>query len=107
MNDLAERAFRDHYAHVVAFLRRRTRSSDDAEELAQTVFAQAAESLTPNGRAPVPAWLYTVARRRLVDEARRRSRLGGAVSLDALPLAASERQYGGEGAGALRPGQGR
>jgi RNA polymerase sigma factor (sigma-70 family) len=102
VNDLAERAFRDHYANVVAFLRRRTRSSDDAEELAQTVFAQAAESLTSNGRAPVPAWLYTVARRRLVDEARRRSRLGGAVSLDALPLAASERQYGGEVAAALR-----
>ena len=101
MNDLAERAFRDHYAGVVAFLRRRTGNSEEAEELAQTVFAQAAERLTRDGRAPLPAWLYTVARRRLIDETRRRSR-GAFVSLDVLPLVASERQYGSEVATALR-----
>jgi RNA polymerase sigma-70 factor (ECF subfamily) len=103
VNDLAERAFRDHYAGVVAFLRRRTGSGEEAEELAQAVFAQAAERLTRDGRAPLPAWLYTVARRRLIDESRRRSRTGGAVlSLDVLPLAARERKYGSEVATALR-----
>jgi len=103
MNDLAERAFRDHYANVVSFLRRRTRTSDEAEELAQAVFAQAAERLTPNGRAPVAAWLYTVARHKLVDEARRRARRGGAdVSLDEVALAASESKYGSDVATALR-----
>jgi RNA polymerase sigma factor (sigma-70 family) len=101
VNDLAERAFRDHYAGVVAFLRRRTANSEEAEELAQAVFAQAAERLTRDGRAPLPAWLYTVARRRLIDEARRRSRRA-AVPLDVLPLAARERTYGGEVATTLR-----
>lgn len=43
------------------FLRRRTGSIDEAEELAQAVFAQAAERLTPDGHAALPAWLYTVA----------------------------------------------
>jgi RNA polymerase sigma-70 factor (ECF subfamily) len=107
VNDLAERAFRDHYANVLAFLRGRTESREEAEELAQAVFAQAAERLTTNGRAPAAAWLYTVARRRLIDEARRRSRRGGAIPLDELPLAASEREYGGEVATALRRALGR
>jgi RNA polymerase sigma-70 factor (ECF subfamily) len=103
MNDVAERAFRDHYANVVSFLRRRTRTSEEAEELAQAVFVQAAERLTPNGRAPVSAWLYTVARRKLVDEARRRARRGGPdVPLDEVALAARDPQYGTDVAAALR-----
>jgi RNA polymerase sigma factor (sigma-70 family) len=103
MNDLAERAFRDHYENVVSFLRRRTKTDDEAEELAQAVFAQAAAHLRPNGRAPVQAWLYTVARRKLVDAARRRARSGGpSVSLDEAALAAVEPRYGREVAAALR-----
>jgi RNA polymerase sigma factor (sigma-70 family) len=102
MNDVAERAFRDHYANVVSFLRRRTRTSEEAEELAQAVFAQAAARLTPNGRASVPAWLYTVARRKLIDEARRRARRGDShIPLDEA-LAAREPRYGREVATALR-----
>jgi RNA polymerase sigma factor (sigma-70 family) len=103
VNDLAERAFRDHYANVLAFLRRRTGSREEAEELAQAVFTQAAERLSLDGHAPLPEWLYTVARRRLIDEARRRSRAGGAaLSLEVLPLAATEPKYGSEVATALR-----
>jgi RNA polymerase sigma factor (sigma-70 family) len=103
MNDVAERAFRDHYGNVVSFLRRRTRTNEEAEELAQAVFAQAAARLTPNGHAPVSAWLYTVARRKLVDEARRRARRGEPdVSLDEGALAATEPRYGREVAAALR-----
>jgi RNA polymerase sigma-70 factor (ECF subfamily) len=103
MNDLAERAFRDHYANVVSFLRRRTRTNEEAEELAQAVFAQAAAGLTPNGHRPVSAWLYTVARRKLVDEARRRARRGQPdVSLDEAGLAAAEPRYGREVAAVLR-----
>jgi RNA polymerase sigma factor (sigma-70 family) len=103
MNDLAERASRDHYANVVSFLRRRTGTTEDAEELAQAVFAQAAARLTPNGRASVPAWLYTVARRKLIDEARRRARRGELdLPLDEAALAAREPRYGREVAAALR-----
>jgi RNA polymerase sigma-70 factor, ECF subfamily len=102
VNDLAEQAFREHYANVLSFLRRRTSTGDEAEELAQAVFAQAAERLTLDGHAALPAWLYTVARRRLIDEARRRSRTGRPSSVDGLELAATEREYGGEVAAALR-----
>lgn len=76
MGDLAERAFRDHYDQVFRFVRRGTASVQDAEDIAQSVFAEAAarlETFKP-GRTPVLAWLYTVAQRRLVDQARRETR---------------------------------
>jgi RNA polymerase sigma factor (sigma-70 family) len=76
VEDLAEAAFRDHYFELVRFLRRRTGSQERAEDLAQTVFADAVVGLQrfEPGKTPVLAWLYTVARRRLIDEARHRSR---------------------------------
>ena len=62
------------YPAVLRFVRRRVSSLPDAEDLTQEAFASAIESL---GRAarhsePTIGWLYTVARRRLIDEARRR-----------------------------------
>lgn len=81
-----ERAFRSHYAQVFRYLRRRTASDDEAEELAQAVFADAAarlEAFKP-GATPVLAWLYTVAQRRLADRARRAARRPQTIaSLDA------------------------
>jgi RNA polymerase sigma factor (sigma-70 family) len=75
MSDLAAVAFRRYYDDLFRFVRRRSRSADDAEEITQAVFVQAAEQLAVR---PAPgslsAWLYTVARNRLIDEARRRSR---------------------------------
>lgn len=72
----AGNAFRRHYAQIYRFLRRRTGSDDVAEELAQTVFADAAAGLEQfkPGATPVLAWLYTVAQRRLVDRARASAR---------------------------------
>lgn len=72
----AERAFRRHYAQVYRYLRRRTDDHHHAEELAQQVFAEAAEHLHRfrPGATPVLAWLYTVAQRRLADRARRAAR---------------------------------
>jgi RNA polymerase sigma-70 factor (ECF subfamily) len=78
-------AFRRHYAQVYRFLRRRTESDEVAEDLAQAVFADAAARLQRLGREdpPVLAWLYTVARRRLVDRARSAARGQGTLaSLD-------------------------
>jgi RNA polymerase sigma-70 factor (ECF subfamily) len=68
----AEEAFRRHYAHVFRFIRRRVRSDDEAEELAQLVFADAVRGLEnfKPGATPVLALLYTVAQRRLADRAR-------------------------------------
>jgi RNA polymerase sigma-70 factor (ECF subfamily) len=70
MNDVAERAFRRHYDQVYRYVRRRTRDHHRAEELTQQVFADAVVSLRETGSEPL-AWLYTVAKRRFADEARR------------------------------------
>ena len=76
MEELAGQAFRRHYRQVYGFVRRRSSNDAQAEDITGDVFADAAaalEGFTP-GAAPVLAWLYTVARRRLADEARRRAR---------------------------------
>ena len=101
-----EDAYRRHYAQVYDFLRRRTRDPDAAEELAQTVFADAAAGLERfrPGTTPVLAWLYTVARRRLVDRARRAAR--GVETLAQLDASRArlvdEPDYGPNVASALR-----
>jgi RNA polymerase sigma factor (sigma-70 family) len=73
VNGVAEGAFRRHYQHVYGFFRRRVRDPHRAEELTQEVFTAAAAGLAEprQGDPPVLAWLYTVARRRFVDESRR------------------------------------
>jgi RNA polymerase sigma factor (sigma-70 family) len=77
VEDLAAHAFRRHYRQVYSFVRRRSPTDADAEDVVGEVFADAAEALGRfrAGRSPVLAWLYTVARRRLADEARRRGRV--------------------------------
>lgn len=70
----AEGAFRRHYDQVYRYLRWRTHDHHRAEELTQQVFADAAESLQETG-GPELAWLYTVAKRRFADEARRNARI--------------------------------
>jgi RNA polymerase sigma-70 factor (ECF subfamily) len=76
VNGIAEGAFRRHYGHVYRYLNRRLHDPTRAEELAQEVFAAAAKDLPDEaeGGPPALAWLYTVARRRFADEARRRGR---------------------------------
>jgi RNA polymerase sigma-70 factor (ECF subfamily) len=65
---------RTQYREILRFVRRRVGSSDVAEDITQEVFTQAAETLARSATSAPPtlAWLYTVARRRLIDEARRR-----------------------------------
>jgi RNA polymerase sigma factor (sigma-70 family) len=76
VNGVVEGAFRRHYGHVYRYLNRRLRDPARAEELAQEVFAAAAADLPDDaeGGPPPLAWLYTVAKRRFADEARRRGR---------------------------------
>lgn len=74
--DLAEQAFRQHYGQVYRFLRRKTGSHHEAEELVQRVFADAAAALSKkNPPESLLAWLYAVAERRFVDELRRRGKV--------------------------------
>lgn len=85
MDDPVASAFRRHYEQVYRFLRRRTGSDEAAEDLAQAVFVDAAARLRHLGHEgpPVLAWLYTVARRRLIDSARQAARAQGRIaSLD-------------------------
>ena len=76
MEGLADLAFRRHHAQIYRYLRRRTGDSDQAEDLAQEVFADAAAALARGDWEPesMIAWLYTIAQRRFADEARRRQR---------------------------------
>lgn len=92
----------EHYRRVWRFVRRRAASVEDADDVTQEVFANAAASLEARGTdSATLAWLYTVARRRLVDEARRRGRFATA-SLELVgDPAAPEARYGGEVAQAL------
>lgn len=100
MGNLAEQAFRRHYDDVYRFVRRRTASTADAEDIAAEVFADAAKGLDglELDAKPMLAWLFTVARRRLADEARRRSRSPVVVDEDVE----GAREYGPEIADTLR-----
>lgn len=84
---------RSHYREIFRFVRRRA-SSSTAEDVTQDVFAAAARALARSASHSPPslAWLYTVARRRLIDEARARRIV--VVPLDALPEAAAPERYG-------------
>jgi len=102
VNDVAERAFRLHYAQVYRYVRRRTRDHHRAEDLTQQVFAEAVAGLRDSASPPL-AWLYTVAKRRFADEARREAL---ARQVGGLQLVAGEdsecRDYGTGLAVALR-----
>ena len=83
MEGLADLAFRRHHAQIYRYLRRRTGDPDQAEDLAQEVFADAAATLARGDWEPesMIAWLYMIAQRRFADEARRRQR-----SVHGVPL---------------------
>jgi RNA polymerase sigma-70 factor (ECF subfamily) len=87
--------FRRQYREILGFVRRRVDSDEEAEEVVQEVFATAAESLahSADGSPPTLAWLYTVARRRVVGETRRRRR-ADLVSLELVGEAGAEEGYG-------------
>jgi RNA polymerase sigma factor (sigma-70 family) len=89
VSNRAEAAHRLYYATVYRYVRRRTRTHEDAEDLTQTVFAEAVSGLTQAAvdSPSVLGWLYTVARRRLIDERRRLSTAAAEViSRDAARL---------------------
>lgn len=91
-----ERDLARHYRTIYRFVRRRSSSREDAEDVTQTVFVEAVANLTrvyADGRSPL-AWLYTVASRRLIDQARRRGRAPELLPLDAVAAMPGEGRYG-------------
>jgi RNA polymerase sigma factor (sigma-70 family) len=75
VNQVVEGAFRRHYGHVFRYLLRRVGDPVEAEDLTQDVFAAATAALPRGSSAEQPLpWLYTVAKRRFADAARRHGR---------------------------------
>lgn len=76
MEDFADRIARAYYHRVYRYIRRRSNTAEQAEDITQDVFERAlehAEDLRTANQSPL-AWLHVVARNRLIDEARRRRR---------------------------------
>ena len=102
MNELAERAFRRHYKSVYRYVRRRTGDHDRAEDITQQVFAEAVAGLKASD-SPALAWLYTVARRRFVDQVRRDAVARRLPAVHLAPVEPSEsREYGADLGASLR-----
>jgi RNA polymerase sigma factor (sigma-70 family) len=100
-------SLRRHYREIYRYVRRRSHSDADAEDVTQDVFADAARALAsfePSEGPPI-AWLYAVAQRRLIDKARRRARRQEVSGDTALELVADPpAEYGREVSEALRSG---
>lgn len=96
MEGLAEQAFRQHYAQIYRYLRRKTRDHDEAEELTQEVFADAAVTLSQMSSPPTSmlALLYSIAGRRFADRARHEAYAGQSVALEEVPEGSVPPQYG-------------
>ena len=99
----AAAAFAQFYGPIYRFLLRRIGDAHDADELAQRVFADAAEALRDPAAQPrsVGAFLYTVAERRFVDEIRRRTTARQGLARMGRP-ASPDYEYGREVGSALR-----
>jgi len=83
--------FREHRRAIFLYLLRRTGDADRAEDLTQEVFAEAVAALPRlyGDRNPLLPWLYTVARRRAIDAARK-DRLVACGSLEDVSVDAAE-----------------
>jgi RNA polymerase sigma factor (sigma-70 family) len=94
MDDPLADSYLRHYGTVYRFVRRRTATRQDAEDLTHEVFEAAVAALAQARlQAPPPlAWLYTVARRRLIDARRRLSSSG--EPLGAGAQSSDDRAYG-------------
>ncbi len=78
--------FRTEWPRLMAVLVRDTGDLDLAEDAAQEAFAEAAKRWPVDGRPREPgAWLLTTARRKAIDQVRRRQRL-----VERLPVIAAE-----------------
>ena len=90
----AEAAARRSYGKLIAFLSARTRDLAGAEDALSEAFATALVDWAAAGIPDSPeAWLLAVARRKMIDAARRRRRQRGRRR----PCQAFDRGVGGDG----------
>jgi RNA polymerase sigma-70 factor (ECF subfamily) len=97
MNEHPAEPWRSQYGSVYRFVRRRASSREEAEDLTQEVFEAAIAALGQarlDAEAPPLAWLYTVARRRLIDRLRAPARPGAMFDPEQVSGAHDERSYG-------------
>jgi RNA polymerase sigma-70 factor, ECF subfamily len=97
MNEHPAEPWRRQYGSVYRFVRRRASSREEAEDLTQEVFEAAISALGQarlEAQAPPLAWLYTVARRRLIDRFRAPTHARTVLDPDELSAADDERSYG-------------
>lgn len=106
MSVVGEQALWDQYREVLRFVRRRVRSYETAEDVTQEVFADAASTVirSADTAPPTLAWLYVVAGRRIVDEARRHRARRTTLPLELVEDPAAPATYGNGVAQALRAG---
>lgn len=78
-NRHVSQVFRDMGQRLMRFIRARVPSDADAEDVSQEVWQQLTTTLDAGPIQQVSAWLYTVARNRIID----RSRRPATTSLDA------------------------
>jgi RNA polymerase sigma factor (sigma-70 family) len=97
MNEHPAEPWRRQYGSVYRFVRRRASSREDAEDLTQEVFEAAISALSQARLAaetPPLAWLYTVARRRLIDRFKAPVRVGASLDPEDVCGVNHERAYG-------------
>jgi RNA polymerase sigma-70 factor, ECF subfamily len=97
MNEHPAEPWRRQYGSVYRFVRRRASSREEAEDLTQEVFEAAISALGQarlDAESPPLAWLYTVARRRLIDRLRAPTRSGAMLDPAELSGAEDGRSYG-------------
>lgn len=101
--DLSDAAVRLHRAQVFRYLRRRTSNDEVAEDLTQDVLVAAVAHLgSLDMEKPLLAWLYRVARNRLVDEVRATKRMPQLLPLDEATEHGVETVYAPLLGGAIR-----
>jgi RNA polymerase sigma-70 factor (ECF subfamily) len=85
---IVESVFREEWSRIVASLIRLSGSFDWAEEAAQEAFTAALKTWPQNGTPQSPgAWITTVARRKLIDIARRNRKFDDDSMLDNMAAA--------------------
>ena len=92
-----------HVADVYGFVLRRCGRIELAEDLTQEVFVAAATRFRDMAEVPSPAWLYRVARSRLIDRWRREAR--GATKLRLVGAQEGSRAVGGDPAERVAAGE--
>ncbi|HEV7566382.1 MAG TPA: sigma-70 family RNA polymerase sigma factor [Microbacteriaceae bacterium] len=97
VDEQAAEVWRRQYEAIFRFVSRRASSRQEAEDLTQEVFEDAVAALAAariDATSPPLAWLYTVARRRLIDRLRARALPLMALDEDALLVADTDKPYG-------------